>query len=230
MILCEYKAKNTGVDIMSKSLYSLILTDEVVNEIDRLAYKMGTNRSNMINQILAEYVSYTTPEMRIGQIFSALEELLSPSDNFKTLLGASSSVMNVRSSLDYKYNPSVKYTVELSRDVSDNIGTLKVSMRTQNSTLLFYLMEFYKLFAKIESSYIGDAEYYLDGDKFARGLKLRSRHALSTAQLGNVIAEYIKMFDSCLKAFFYNVNNLQLSAYEIEKIIISYLNSSDIRI
>jgi hypothetical protein len=215
---------------MSKSLYSLILADEVVSEIDRLAYKMGTNRSNMINQILAEYVSYTTPEMRIGQIFSALEELLSPSDNFKTLLGTSSSVMNVRSSLDYKYNPSVKYTVELARDISDNIGTLKVSMRTQNSTLLLYLMEFYKLYAKIESSYISDTEYYLDGDKFARMLKLKSSHALSTSQLGNVIAEYIKMFDSCLKAFFYNVSNVQLAAYEIEKIIISYLNSSDVRI
>ena len=215
---------------MSKSLYSLILADEVVSEIDRLAYKMGTNRSNMINQILAEYVSYTTPEMRIGQIFSALEELLSPSDNFKTLLGTSSSVMNVRSSLDYKYNPSVKYTVELARDISDNIGTLKVSMRTQNSTLLLYLMEFYKLFAKIESSYISDTEYYLDGDKFARRLMLKSSHALSTSQLGNVIAEYIKMFDSCLKAFFYNVSNVQLAAYEIEKIIISYLNSSDVRI
>jgi hypothetical protein len=215
---------------MSKSLYSLILTDEVVSEIDRLAYKAGTNRSNMINQILAEYVSYTTPEMRIGQIFSALEELLSPSDNFKTLLGTSSSVMNVRSSLDYKYNPSVKYTVELARDVSSNMGTLKVSMRTQNSTLLLYLMEFYKLFAKIESSYIDNAEYYLEGDKFARSLKLKSSRALTTAQLGNVIAEYIKMFDSCLKAFFYNVSNVQLASYEIEKIIISYLNSSDIRI
>ena len=98
---------------MSKSLYSLILTDEVVSEIDRLAYKSGTNRSNMINQILAEYVSFTTPEMRISQVFSALEEFLSPIDSFKMLLGNSSSVMNVRSSLDYKYNPSVKYTVEL---------------------------------------------------------------------------------------------------------------------
>ena len=47
---------------MKKSLYSIILSDEVVNEIDRLAYKANTNRSNMINQILAEYVSYTTPE------------------------------------------------------------------------------------------------------------------------------------------------------------------------
>jgi len=41
---------------MAKSVYSLVLRDEVVAEIDRLAYRMNTNRSNMINQILAEYV------------------------------------------------------------------------------------------------------------------------------------------------------------------------------
>ena len=71
---------------MNKSLYSLILSDDVVREIDRLAYKSGTNRSSMINRILAEYVSYTTPEMRFNQIFSALESMLLPTDNFKRLI------------------------------------------------------------------------------------------------------------------------------------------------
>ena len=47
---------------MKKNLYSLTLSDEVVREVDALAHRMGTNRSNLINQILAEYVRYTTPE------------------------------------------------------------------------------------------------------------------------------------------------------------------------
>ena len=46
---------------MKKTLYSLVLNDEVVREVDALAHRMGTNRSNLINQILAEYVNYTTP-------------------------------------------------------------------------------------------------------------------------------------------------------------------------
>lgn len=45
---------------MKKTVYSLVLSENVVAEIDRLAYHKGTNRSNMINQIIAEYVSYTT--------------------------------------------------------------------------------------------------------------------------------------------------------------------------
>ena len=50
---------------MGKTVYSLVLTDEVIEEIDRLAYTMGTSRSALIDRILAEKVSYTTPEMRI---------------------------------------------------------------------------------------------------------------------------------------------------------------------
>ena len=40
---------------MNKSVYSLVLMDDVVEQIDRVAYEMNTSRSNMINQILAEY-------------------------------------------------------------------------------------------------------------------------------------------------------------------------------
>ena len=44
---------------MNKSVYSLVLMDNVVSEVDKMAYEMGTSRSNLINQILAEYVRYT---------------------------------------------------------------------------------------------------------------------------------------------------------------------------
>ena len=64
---------------MKKTLYSLVLNDEVVREVDALAHRTGTNRSNLINQILAEYVNYTTPEQRINQVLSTIEELMAPS-------------------------------------------------------------------------------------------------------------------------------------------------------
>ncbi len=215
---------------MAKSLYSLILTDEIVSEIDRLAYKTGTNRSNMINQILAEYVSYTTPEMRMGKIFSALEDLLLGGDNFKRLINNSVSVMNLRSSLDFKYNPSVKYTVELNKVDSNDIGTLKISMRTQNSALITYMMEFYKFFARIESLYVKGTEYYLENDKFVRKLKLRAKRPVCADELGTVIGEYIRVFDNCMKAYFYNINDLQRAYYEIEHIYIAYLRANEIQI
>ena len=48
--------------------------DNVVSEVDKLAYELGTSRSNLINQILAEYVRYTTPEMRMRAIFDEMEQ------------------------------------------------------------------------------------------------------------------------------------------------------------
>ena len=50
---------------MNKSVYSLVLMDEVVEAIDKMAYAMNTSRSNLINQILADYASCTTPESRM---------------------------------------------------------------------------------------------------------------------------------------------------------------------
>ena len=57
-------------------MYSLILMDDVVREVDALAKQQNTNRSNMINQILAEYVSLVTPEKRINNIFTYIESFL----------------------------------------------------------------------------------------------------------------------------------------------------------
>ena len=64
---------------MKKTLYSLMLNDDVVREVDMMAHRMGTNRSALINQILAEYVNYTTPERRINDVLSAIETLMTPS-------------------------------------------------------------------------------------------------------------------------------------------------------
>ena len=62
---------------MSKSVYSVVLMDDVVDAVDRLAYEAGTNRSNMINRILAEYVQLATPEQRMQDIFSSIMECAS---------------------------------------------------------------------------------------------------------------------------------------------------------
>lgn len=64
---------------MKKTLYSLMLSDDVMREIDLLAHKMGTNRSSLVNRILAEHVSVRTPEQQANDIFSGIEQLLAAS-------------------------------------------------------------------------------------------------------------------------------------------------------
>ena len=57
---------------MNKSIYSLVLSDDVVDAVDALARTEGMSRSAMINRILAERVAYTTPEMRLRDILQSL--------------------------------------------------------------------------------------------------------------------------------------------------------------
>ena len=47
---------------MGKSVYSLVLNDEVVDIIDKMARINGLSRSNMIEKILAQATNYETPE------------------------------------------------------------------------------------------------------------------------------------------------------------------------
>ena len=42
---------------MNKSVYSLVLSDEVIAAVDRAAYRAGMRRSAFINGVLAEAVS-----------------------------------------------------------------------------------------------------------------------------------------------------------------------------
>ena len=88
---------------MNKSVYSLVLMDNVVGEVDKLAYEMGTSRSNLINQILAEYVRYTTPEMRMRAIFDEMEKLMQGVDSFQIQPQPSDAMLTIRSALRYKY-------------------------------------------------------------------------------------------------------------------------------
>ena len=49
-----------------KSIYSLVLSDSVVEAVDIMARGAGLSRSAMINQLLAERVAYITPEYTCG--------------------------------------------------------------------------------------------------------------------------------------------------------------------
>ena len=132
---------------MKKSVYSLVLSDDVIEAIDRLAYSKGTSRSAMINGILAEAVSYTTPEKRMNDIFGAIESLMG-SSSFQIQPQPSDAMLSIRSALKYKYKPVIRYGLELYRSFDKTIGQLRVSFRTQSESLKSDLTEFLKLWAE----------------------------------------------------------------------------------
>lgn len=115
---------------MNRSVYSLVLSDDVVEAVDRLAYQQNTSRSALINQILAEAVSFVTPEMRMREIFSQVEALMDGMDAFQVNTQPSDAILSIKSPLRYKYKPTLRYAVELYRAPRPAIGELRVSART----------------------------------------------------------------------------------------------------
>lgn len=209
---------------MNKSVYSLVLLDDVVEQIDRVAYEMNTSRSNMINQILAEYVSYTTPEKRMREIFSAVEQQLTGSNTFQVLLQPSESMFSFRSALAYKYNPTIRYSVELYRNRKPLLGELRVSLRSQNSTLLLYLLQFFKLWVRVEEAYLGRTESTVEDGRFLRTLVLRGGTGdADNEAVGEAIAAYIDLFDRSLKTYFANLDDPQRAVMLIRRLYAEYL-------
>lgn len=213
---------------MRKSTYSLILMDDVVREIDALARYQNTNRSNLINQILADYVSLVTPEKRINNIFNYIDGLLG-SNTFNSFIEPHERTMSVKSSLDYKYRPTIKYEVELYRTADRAIGELKIIFRTQSAELLYRLSDFFRLWTRLEGIYLKDyfkgdpISYSFENGKFTRSISIPGGREYTNEEIARAISDYIKMFDDIVKGY---LSGSYRSAADMENRYLSYLNGS----
>ena len=205
---------------MKKTLYSLMLNDEVVREVDALAHRMGTSRSNLINQILAEYVDYTTPERRINDVLSAIEQLMAPSRELVPFFAPNTFSMSLKSSLEYKYRPTVKYEVALFPGSDAAIGELSVLFRTQSAALISAMTEFFRLWKDIEDRLLYPLtgvrlDYALYDGKFVRTLAAPDRDCTAN-ELANVISQYITLFDKLMKGYLsgrYDAHDVEAAYY-----------------
>ncbi len=205
---------------MKKTLYSLMLNDEVVREVDAMAHSLGTNRSNLINQILAEYVNYETPERRINNVLSAIEQLMAPSRELVPFFAPNTLSLSLKSSLQYKYRPTVKYEVELFKSGGESIGELSVMFRTQSAALISSITDFFRLWKSIEDAHLRSAtgahiDYALYDGKFVRSIALPDKDC-TAEQLAGALSEYIKLFDKLLKGYLtgrYDAHNVEAAYY-----------------
>ena len=189
---------------MEKNIYSLVLSDSVVEAVDELARAAGLSRSAMINQILAERVAYITPEMRMRQVIGAMQRAMN--EGFFYLEQPTAATLSCRTALKYRYKPTVRYSVEIFSRGGVKAGELKVSFRTQNAQLIGDLMGFFRCWAALEQKYISaklsqDILYTIDSGRFTRTLNMPTEQ-LSDEALGQAVADYMAMFDLAMKDYF----------------------------
>lgn len=199
---------------MGKSVYSIVLDDEIINGIDMLAAREGTSRSNLINRLLAQHVNVPTAETIIGDIFSSMEQFMSGHKSLALQMLQSNSLINMKTALQYRYNPSIKYTVELFEN-SDYFGQLKVTMRSQNPALIAILSSFFYDWAQLEIKYAGVTENELEAANGRFTRLIRPVRYTDYNKLGETIAGYIDLMDRCMKEYFDNYSTSPALAQKI---------------
>jgi len=193
---------------MEKSMYSLILIDEVVRKIDELAHVEGTSRSSLVNEILARHVSYLTPLKRVEEIFESITRAVRESGGGLQARKTSPGMMNIKSVLNFRYNPTIRYGVEIALEEGRYICRLKVSARTQSEDLRTRLSVFYEIWSQIESENLRGKlkeplRFSMSGEHFKRVLQIEQGGAMPDSQtLGTAIGAYIRAFDKALKLSF----------------------------
>ena len=214
---------------MKKTLYSLMLSDDVVREIDSLAHRQGTNRSALVNQILADYVNLMTPERRISDIFRQIGEILGSDRELVPYVAPNASTMSMKSSLQYRYRPTVKYSVELYRDRGGALGELSVVFRTQSAELLGAMDRFFRLWKAVEDELIAGylprpAEYALYAGRFTRTISLSAGRDYTTADVAEAISAYVRLFDRLMKGYLAG----SLSPQEVRSEYIQWLRQGNV--
>lgn len=211
---------------MKKVLYSMMLDEDVINQIDVLAHKAGTNRSAMVNRILAEHVNLTTPERRVSDIFNSITALLDGACGLVPNIAQNAMSMSLKSSLQYRYRPTLKYEVEFYRTNDDYLGQLTVKLRTQSELLISQLSEFFKAWKAVEEHYLArPVNCVLNDLKFVRALSAPER-ACSADELAAALHNYVTTLDAAIKKYLAD----DLSMLQLQRMYANYLANTDIKL
>ena len=209
---------------MSKSMYSLILDDGVVAGIDMLAAARRVSRSALINEILAEHCSYVTPEQQTRALFNELSELLLGL-SFQPLPASNSKSIAVKTNLDCKYKPTIKYEFEFKRVPNGTDCTLKAIWRTTDAELQRRIEEFLHCWAAAETRFgtVSDnVEYSIEAGKIQRCCHLDGN--MPVQDLKTAIVHFIRYFDQSIKRYTTGADN---DYYGVEAVYRKYLNEAD---
>ena len=190
--------------ITSKSIYSLVLSDDVVEAVDSLAAGSGLSRSAMVNQLLAERVRCITPEMRLKSITAAIRSAVG-TGFFLTEQPAAATVAG-RTARKYRYKPTLRYSVEVYGAGNKRAGELRVTVRTQSEQLYADLSRFFGCWTSLEQKYIAgrisqDIVFAIEPGRFTRTLNMPPE-GISDETLGQAVADYMAMLDEAMKQYF----------------------------
>lgn len=152
-----------------KKIYSLVLSEELMQQVDALAAVEGKSRSETVNELLARNFSHETPESRMRSLWDTLERAMIAGSELRFSNLATPSMALLEASLSYPYRPTVRYTVELTPE-KPYLGILKITLRSRSGGLLDGLERFFQLWARLENEFQGKRFWQKSEDRYERVL------------------------------------------------------------
>ncbi|NLL91730.1 MAG: hypothetical protein GX222_04840 [Ruminococcaceae bacterium] len=189
---------------MSKSIYSLTLYDEIISVVDKNAERCGLNRSSYLNAVLAEYFGLDTPRFKAGEMAEAfVDEAKSRGLSANRNTDCSAVLMT---KFSYLYNPTLRYRFE-ANERGDYCAKIRVSVRSSNPALQKHLDDFYHIWLSLESnrSDYDEERHEISNGVYTRFMKYPDE--VEKKDAGRHAAQYLSLFDSCIKTFFKNLDD-----------------------
>ncbi|MDR2908682.1 MAG: ribbon-helix-helix domain-containing protein [Oscillospiraceae bacterium] len=209
-----------------------MLNDDVVAGLDALAHKSGISRSGLVNRILADHLLLETPEKRVETVFRAIIETVS--DEVVLPLSSSAWMLQLKSAIQYRYNPTLRYTVEFLPGRIHSGCEFRVSSRTRSDALLSRLIAFFEIWSQLEASLTakacpGGPRISIRDGTLQRALRTNQTGEKDTdgTGLGVAIGRYILLFDRALKLSFHAPHGVDMEAYdEMSEFYREYMKST----
>ncbi len=182
---------------MSKSIYSLLLSDEVVHQLDMLAATRGLSRSAVIDAILADYAGVSNGDEKMRSVWQEMEKMLARTHTMHFVNNAQTNLAQIVTTLPFKYSPKIRYQLELSGK-NDRICAITLNTRTQNPLLTTAFNNFYERLAVLERQYLNNVSARFGNGKYVSVLYGNKNEPTNVAC---EILEYVVTLDGMLRSW-----------------------------
>jgi metal-responsive CopG/Arc/MetJ family transcriptional regulator len=217
---------------MKSSIYSLVIQDNLMNKVDDIALEKGMSRSQMVNEILAEYLGISTPEYKINKVMDFVCKEFLDRSSIRIMSNNKGSSVKLLTNIKYKYNPQLHYMLELKGKNKNKLATLKIQSRTQSKVFLDHLVRFFLMFTEIEriheigfrKNVIDKSYFVVDGNRFLRDFYYDwTNDSFSPERLSQFLINYISMINEAVNVYFENIGDTETTVLLMTSIYRKYM-------
>ncbi|OPL08223.1 MAG: hypothetical protein AVO33_01585 [delta proteobacterium ML8_F1] len=207
---------------MSQGIVSVVISEELLLKIDSLARKKRQSRSKTINEILGEYFELMTPEAKIDRVMDEIALVLGGNHFLQTLSKTKGSSIQCRGDIQYKYNPKIRYMLQLDGKSEHKLATLHVVPRTRQEEFTRHLAIFFSLLQAVEAARPPDPElralkagaFVFDGKKFTRDFYTPwQEDHLTVEKIADFLGSYMLMIHEAMNRYFNSIQETRAVRY-----------------